>query len=327
MYLSDQATDKNTIPTVCVESFGSALTKHNLQLTRKEVTTLQVNVGLLCNQTCRHCHLEAGPTRKEIMNAATAAEVIRLAEKFQFPCIDITGGAPEMNPLLSDFLARLSSLTDNLMLRSNLTALANDTQDRIIDLCAQKRVIIVASFPSLNEEQAEAQRGHGVFLKSLRTMQKLNSRGYGLSDSGLELNLVSNPIGAFLPSAQEETEKRFRRILHRKWGIVFNNLFNFANAPLGRFYNWLLHSGNYEMYMEKLITLFNPCTVEALMCRNLISISWDGYLYDCDFNQAASLPLGGQKTHISTLDELPAQGTAIAFADHCYTCTAGSGFT
>jgi radical SAM/Cys-rich protein len=326
MYLHCQSDTRCFLPTVS-EPFSSTLAKNNLQLTRKETTTLQVNMGLLCNQSCRHCHLDAGPTRKEIMEEQTAAQVIGLAEKFQFHCIDITGGAPEMNPLLPDLLTSLTPLTQSLMLRSNLTALADDTQNIIIDLCTRHRVTIVASFPSLSEAQAEAQRGPGVFLKSISTLRKLNDRGYGIRNSGLELNLVSNPAGAFLPATQEETVNRFRHVLQRKWGIVFNKLFTFANVPLGRFYQWLQRSGNYKMYMEKLITGFNPCAIDALMCRSLISVSWNGYLYDCDFNQAVSLPLGGQKTHISTLGKLPEQGEAIAVAEHCYTCTAGSGFT
>jgi len=312
---------------VVVEPFKQTLAKHGLRLTRVKTTTLQVNVGLLCNQACRHCHLEAGPKNEKLMDSETLEQVVDLARRFPFEAIDITGGAPEMNPNLEEMIERLSALTPRLMLRSNLTALAHEERDHLIDLCKQKRVVIVASFPSLNEAQTESQRGKGVFQDSIGVLRKLNSMGYGKPGSTLELNLVSNPTGAFLPSSQEQLEKRFCQVLENKWGIVFNNLFAFANVPLGRFRHWLESSGNLDGYLEKLATSFNPCAIEGLMCRSLISVSWDGYLFDCDFNQAADLHLGGKKTHISELEELPEPGEPIAISYHCYTCTAGSGFT
>lgn len=312
---------------VPVEPFRQTLAKHGLSLTRVKTTTLQVNVGLLCNQACRHCHLEAGPNSEKLMTRETMEQVVDLARRFPFEAIDITGGAPEMNPNLVEMIERFSALTPHLMLRSNLSALAHEEQDHLIELCKQKRVVIVASFPSLNEAQAESQRGKGVFQDSIDVLMKLNSMGYGKPGSGLELNLVSNPTGAFLPSSQEQVEKRFCQVLEKKWGIVFNNLFTFANVPLGRFRHWLEKSGNLDKYLQKLATSFNPCAIEGLMCRSLISVSWDGYLFDCDFNQAAALHLGGKKTHISKLKELPKPGEPIAISYHCYTCTAGSGFT
>jgi len=312
---------------VPVEPFRLSLAKHGLSLTRVKTTTLQVNVGLLCNQACRHCHLEAGPKNKKLMDRETAEQVVDLAGRFPFEVIDITGGAPEMNPNLDYMIERLAALTPRLMLRSNLTALTRGERDYLIDLCKQNRVVIVASFPSLNEAQAESQRGKGVFQESMGVLRKLNSMGYGKPGSGLELNLVSNPTGAFLPSSQEQLEKRFRHVLENKWGVVFNNLFAFANVPLGRFRHWLERSGNLEKYLQKLATSFNPCAIEGLMCRSLLSVSWDGYIFDCDFNQAADLYLGGKKTHISELHELPEPGEPIAISYHCYTCTAGSGFT
>jgi radical SAM/Cys-rich protein len=315
---------KTQIP---VEPFRQTLAKHGLSLTRVKLTTLQVNLGLLCNQACRHCHLEAGPNREEVMSKETVDQVVTMAQRFPFEVIDITGGAPEMNPNLAEMIERLAPLTSRLMLRSNLTALAHEERDHLIDLYKQNRVVIVVSFPSLNEAQAESQRGKGVFQESIGVLRKLNSRGYGKPGSGLELNLVSNPTGAFLPSSQEQLEKRFCQVLGNKWGIVFNNLFAFANVPLGRFRHWLERSGNLDKYLQKLATSFNPCAIEGLMCRSLISVSWDGYLFDCDFNQAANLYLGGKKTHISELKELPEPGEPIAISYHCYTCTAGSGFT
>ena len=310
-----------------VEPFRQTLARHGLSLTKMKATTLQVNLGLLCNQTCRHCHLEAGPNRKEVMSKETVDQVVAMAERFPFEVIDITGGAPELNPNISKMIERLTPLTSRLMLRSNLTALAQGKRDHLIDLCKKYRVIIVVSFPSLNEMQLESQRGKGVFRVSIGVLRELNSIGYGKPDSGLELNVVSNPTGAFLPSSQEQLERRFRQILRNKWGIVFNHLFAFANAPLGRFRHWLESSDNLDKYLQKLATSFNPCAIDGLMCRSLISVSWDGYLFDCDFNQAANLYLEGKKTHISELIELPEPGEPIAISYHCYTCTAGSGFT
>ena len=310
-----------------VEPFRQTLARHGLSLTRMKATTLQVNVGLLCNQTCRHCHLEAGPNRKEVMGKETVDQVVAMAERFPFEIIDITGGAPELNPNISEMIERLAPLTSRLMFRSNLTALAQGKRDHLIDLCKKHRVLIVVSFPSLNEMQLESQRGKGVFRVSIGVLRKLNSIGYGKPGSGLELNLVSNPTGAFLPSSQEQLERRFRQVLKNKWGIVFNNLFAFANVPLGRFRHWLESSDNLDKYLQKLATSFNPCAIDGLMCRSLISVSWDGYLFDCDFNQAANLYLEGKKTHISELMELPEPGEPIAISYHCYTCTAGSGFT
>ena len=320
-------TSKTAEKKLPVEPFGQTLAKHGLNLTRLKTTTLQVNVGLLCNQACRHCHLEAGPKSEEVMSEETVDQVIDLARRFYFEAIDITGGAPEMNPHLGDMIERLSLHSPRLMLRSNLTALAQEERQHLMDLCKQNRVVIVASFPSLNEAQAESQRGKGVFQESIEVLRQLNSLGYGKPGSGLELNLVSNPTGAFLPTSQEQLEKRFCQVLENKWGIVFNNLFAFANVPLGRFRHWLERSGNLDGYLQKLATSFNPCAIEGLMCRSLLSISWDGYLFDCDFNQAAGLYLGGKKIHISELNELPNPGEPIAVSHHCYTCTAGAGFT
>ena len=310
-----------------VEPFRQTLAKHGLNLTREKTTTLQINVGFLCNQACRHCHFEAGPSRQEVMSAETVNQVVKLAQKFRFEVVDITGGAPEMNPNLIDMIEKLSPLTPRLMLRSNLTALADGERDHLIDVCRTRRVVLVASFPSLNEAQAESQRGKGFFKQSIDVLRKLNSLGYGQTGSALELNLVSNPTGAFVPSSQGQLEKRFCQVLEGKWGIVFNHLFAFANVPLGRFRQWLEMSGNLEKYLQKLASSFNPCAIEGLMCRTLVSVSWDGYMYDCDFNQAAGLHLGGKKTHISELRELVEPGEPIAVSYHCYTCTAGAGFT
>ena len=213
------------------------------------------------------------------------------------------------------------------MLRSNLSVLNDGKRDHLMKFLSEKRVVIVASFPSLNEIQTDSQRGDGIFQICIDALKKLNSLGYGHEGTGLELNLVSNPTGAFLPPDQVQTEKRFRQVLKRKWGIVFNNLFNFANVPLGRFRQWLIKTDNLDSYVKKLYSSFNDCAVDGLMCRSLVSISWDGYLYDCDFNLAKGLFMGGLKIHVSEMPGPPEPGSHIATADHCYTCTAGSGFT
>ena len=310
-----------------LETFRQTLAKQALKLERGKTSTLQINVGLLCNQSCRHCHLDAGPHRPENMSAQTAQEVIAYAERSRFDVIDITGGAPELNPNIETLIKELSPLAPRLMIRSNLSALEERYRGEWLGLLKDHRVVIVASLPSTNEAQADSQRGRGIFQTSLDTLRKLNAMGYGQDGTGLELDLVSNPTGAFLPTPQGQTEQRFREILTKKWGIVFNHLYSFANAPLGRFRHWLLQSGNLESYLQRLASSFNPCAVEGLMCRTLVSVSWDGILYDCDFNLARDLPMGGRRTHVSRMEGPPEPGSPIAVGDHCYTCTAGAGFT
>ena len=309
-----------------VVPFRTTLARHHLELARKPAHTLQVNLGFLCDQTCRHCHLAAGPGRKENMDADTLKAVVAYARRSQFETIDITGGAPELNPLLVDLIENVSPLTPKILLRSNLSALMKN-KGRLIDALKSHRIAIVASFPSLNVTQTDSQRGEGIFEESITALQELNTIGYGRRGSGLELNLVVNPTGAFLPAGQEKTEKRYHQVLVKKWNVTFNHLFSFANVPLGRFRQWLIQSGNFEGYMRKLVSNFNPCAVEGLMCRTLVSVSWDGYLYDCDFNLARGLFMDGKKIHVSEMPGPPQPGTPIITADHCYTCAAGSGFT
>jgi radical SAM/Cys-rich protein len=310
-----------------VAPFSNTLRLKGLCLNRAVSQILQVNMGLLCNQRCRHCHLEAGPDRREIMNVDTIDQVVDFVKRGGFHTVDITGGAPELNPHLKDFIGKVSPLASRIMLRSNLTATPAGKPNSLLELCKKCGVIIIASLPSLNEAQTEAQRGSGVFRTTLDALRGLNAIGYGQAGSGLEVHLVSNPTGAFLPTSQTQAESRFRQALQRKNGIVFNDLYNFANVPLGRFRSWLIASGNLENYMKKLADSFNPCAVSGLMCRALVSVSWDGYLYDCDFNLARGLYLGGRKVHVSEADGPPPPGSPIAVSDHCYACTAGAGFT
>ncbi|MBW2219455.1 MAG: arsenosugar biosynthesis radical SAM protein ArsS [Deltaproteobacteria bacterium] len=307
------------------ESFKQTLAGHGLQLTRGRIETLQVNMGLLCNQACRHCHLNAGPDRKENMNLETVDQVVDYARRSQFKTIDITGGAPELNPNLVKLMEDLVPLSAKIILRSNLSAM--NINKNLVQFLEEHSICIVASFPSLNQTQVDSQRGEGSFKKIIDTLKNLNDVGYGHEGSGLELNLVSNPVGAFLPPPQVETERRFRKLLQQKWGIVFNSLFNFANVPVGRFRRWLEETGNFDGYMKKLVSAFNPCAIEGLMCRKLVSVSWDGFLYDCDFNLARGLPLGGSKIHVSEMSGPPEEGIPISASDHCFTCTAGTGFT
>ncbi len=310
-----------------VESFRRTLFRHGLRLERAQTTTLQINVCLLCNQICKHCHLDAGPKRTEVMDEATFNDVVAFARKGRFETIDITGGAPELHPNLISMIERLSPLGHRLMVRSNLSALEEGNPERFIGVFKKHCVVVVASLPSVDPAQTESQRGKGVFEKSISGLKRLNAAGYGREGTGLELDLVSNPTGAFLPPSQVQAQERFRVLLKKRWGIVFNNLFTFANVPLGRFRQWLHQSGNLETYLERLYSSFNPCVVEGLMCRTLVSVAWDGYLYDCDFNLAARLPMADRKSHVSEMEGPPEPGTPVAVGDHCYTCAAGSGFT
>jgi len=312
---------------ITVEPFRETLFRHGLTLERDRTTTLQINVGYLCNQTCRHCHLAAGPNRREIMDLDTVEAVAAYAKRSHFETIDITGGAPELNPNLATLIERLSPLAPRIILRSNLSALNESSKIYLMDLLKQHRVVVVGSLPSLNESQADSQRGKDVFRNSIATLQRLNAVGYGQDGTGLELDLVSNPTGAFLPPPQPQTEARFRKVLEQKWDIRFNNLFSFTNVPLGRFLTWLQQSGNFEQYMRRLASSLNPCAVEGVMCRTLVSVSWDGYLYDCDFNLAKGYFMGGRKINVSEMPGPPERGSSIAVGDHCYACTAGLGFT
>ena len=315
---------KNTA--INVVPFKATLTQHNLELVRGKTHTLQINMGFLCNQVCRHCHLDAGPGRKENMDAKTAAAVVAYASRCNFETIDITGGAPELNPNLPRLIEEISPYAARIMLRSNLSAM-KDKLPELKNLLLDHRIAVVASFPSINITQTDSQRGAGIFQESVAVLRQLNKMGYGHPESGLVLDLVSNPTGAYLPPSQEQARRRFHQVLESRWGVVFNNLYNFANVPLGRFRDWLFKTGNFNNYLTKLSTSFNPCAVEGLMCRSLVSVAWDGNLYDCDFNLARGLHLGGSKIHVSEMKAPPDPGNLIATADHCYTCTAGSGFT
>jgi radical SAM/Cys-rich protein len=310
-----------------LEPFSRRLFSHNLTLNRAKTTTLQINVGLLCNLTCKHCHLEAGPQHLNVMGARTVAQVTAYAAQNRFETIDITGGAPELNPQIEDMIAMLAPLTSRLLIRTNLIAREGRKWEGYIDLCRKNQAVLIASFPSWNQARTDAQRGVGSFARMVESMRKLNSLGYGVPGSPLELRLASNPVGAFLNTPQIQKEKRFREILQKKWGISFTGLYNFNNVPLGRFRRWLQKTGRLDDYLAKLATHFNPCSVSSIMCRSSVSIDWQGYLFDCDFNIASQLYLGGRKIHVTEMTGRPAAGSPIMVGDHCYACTAGAGFT
>jgi radical SAM/Cys-rich protein len=310
-----------------IEPFDQTLFQHNLTLNRGETTTLQINVGLLCNLFCKHCHLEAGPLRDQLMDAETMDQVIDYAARSSFETIDITGGAPELNPRIENLIRKIAPLTSRLLVRTNLIALEGPAWERYMSLCKENRVVIIASLPSLNETQTDAQRGEGAFQRIVASLKKLNAIGYGIAGSGLELNLASNPVGAYMNTSQMQAEKRFHEILLKKWGINFTTLYNFSNVPLGRFRRWLQSTGQLDNYLIKLAGLFNPCSISSIMCRSSVSINWQGYLFDCDFNIASEQYLGGIKIHVSQMAGLPACGLPIMVGEHCYACTAGAGFT
>ncbi len=322
---------ESSIPTTdihrVIPPFSRTLAQHQFQLARLKTTTLQINMGLLCNQACRHCHLEAGPHRSELMNAETVQETAAFARRGNFQIVDITGGAPELNPHLPVLIQEIASSIPRIMLRSNLTALTDGSRDSLMVLLKENRVVIIASLPSLNRDQADAQRGQGIFQKSIRALQTLNTLGYGQEGSDLELNLVVNPSGTNLPSSQEETERNFRFNLKDQWAVTFNHLYTFTNVPLGRFLHTLVQSDTQDSYKQKLFRSFNPVALAGVMCRSTVSVSWDGYLFDCDFNMARNLFLGGRKIHVSEMTAAPIPGQSISVSDHCYACTAGAGFT
>ncbi len=290
------------------------------------VQILQVNVGKMCNQTCAHCHVDAGPDRKEIMTRQTMQECLDALAATDIPTVDLTGGAPEMNPDFRWFVEEIKALGRHVMVRCNLTiVVANPKYRDLPQFYARHGVEVVSSLPFYEASRTDRQRGNGVFSDSIEALRLLNAVGYGKEGSGLILNLVYNPAGAFMPPPQEALERDFKESLGKKYGVVFNNLFAITNMPISRFLDYLLRSGNYEKYLEKLVNAFNPAAAQAVMCRNTISVGWDGDLYDCDFNQMLDLPLRDAPAHIRdfNLDTLNAR--RIVLNQHCYGCTAGAG--
>ncbi len=310
-----------------IPTFENTLSRHGSSpLKAAEIEIFQINVGKLCNQVCAHCHVDASPDRPEIMTRETMEICLEALAKTKIPKVDITGGAPEMNPNFRWLVEQISALNRHIMDRCNLTVLFVKGKEDLAGFLAEHQVEMICSLPYYQERETDRQRGAGVFQRSIEALRLLNSYGYGKPESGLILNLVHNPVGAFLPASQKAIESDFKRNLFRKYEIEFNNLYCITNMPISRFLEFLIQSGNYERYMERLAQAFNPSTVEGLMCRNTISIGWDGRLFDCDFNQMLDLETGfPAPRHVSEFDIAQLNHRRIVTGRHCYGCTAGTG--
>jgi radical SAM/Cys-rich protein len=298
---------------------------HPLRTTGLRV--LQINVGKLCNQTCAHCHVDAGPDRRETMTRATAELcVAALAAAPSLTTVDITGGAPELNESFRFLVEQSRALGRHVIDRCNLTVLLLPSQADLADFLAAHRVQVIASLPYHRPAQTDAQRGDGVFARSIDAIRKLNALGYGEPGSGLELDLVYNPVGAFLPPRQSAIEVQFRRELQQRWGVAFNRLFTITNMPISRFLDFLVASGNDATYLQRLSGAFNPAAAAGVMCRDMVSVGFDGTLYDCDFNQMLELPVDAcAPRHIRDFDAASLAARTIVTRNHCYGCTAGAG--
>ena len=290
------------------------------------IAVFQINVGRLCNQTCRHCHVDAGPDRLEVMSRGTAELCMAALARTGIPTVDITGGAPELTPVFRYLVGDSRRLGRRVMDRCNLSVLLLPAQADLAPFLARHGVEIVASLPSVAASQTDAQRGGGVFDRSIEALKRLNALGYGRPGSGLLLTLVTNPVGAFLPPSQASQEAHFRERLSRDHGVVFNTLHTITNMPISRFLEFLLESGNYEDYMRRLVDAFKPAAAAGVMCRTTLSVGWDGRLYDCDFNQMLDLTLGfGAPAHIRDFEPAVLHARRIVTGNHCYGCTAGAG--
>jgi radical SAM/Cys-rich protein len=297
-------------------------------LRRRRLETLQVNLGYRCNQSCLHCHVNAGPNRTEQMDGDTVDAVLAFLRASGAATLDLTGGAPELNPHFRRLTAAARALGAHVIDRCNLTILEEPGQADLADFLAAQRVEVVASLPCYLEENVDRQRGQGVFGRSLRALQRLNALGYGREGSGLVLSLVYNPQGPVLPPPQAQLEADYRRHLAERYGIVFTRLLTLANMPIQRFGSMLISQGRFNDYMALLQAAHREQNLDQVMCRSLLSIDWQGYAYDCDFNQMLELPLGaagGARVHIKDLTTHGLEGAPIAVADHCYGCTAGQG--
>jgi len=293
---------------------------------RAQLTTLQVNLGYLCNQTCVHCHVDAGPRRKEIMQRDTVDAILDFLRVSGVKTLDLTGGAPEMNPHFRYLVHEACQLGVQVIDRCNLTILSEPGYEGLAEFLAEHKVEVSASLPCYLGDNVDAQRGKGVFADSIAGLKKLNALGYGVAGSDLTLNLVYNPTGTSLPPSQTELEEAYKKELQERFDIVFNQLFTITNMPIKRFGSWLVSKGEFEYYMQQLKDNYKPENVDGVMCRSLLSVDWQGYVYDCDFNQMLDLPvLGKAQTHLTELLEKQTEGMPIAIMDHCYGCTAGQG--
>jgi len=296
-------------------------------LKAKALEILQINVGYMCNQVCDHCHVDAGPDRKEIMTRDTMKLCLEVIKNSGAHTLDLTGGAPEMNPDFRWFVEEAAKVgIKDFIVRSNLTIIrANKKYHDLPEFFKKHNVHVVSSMPHWTRGKTDKQRGNGVFDKSIKALQDLNAVGFGMPDSELRLDLVYNPSGAFLPGNQAAMEKDFKKALMEDFGIQFHNLFAITNLPIARFLDYLIASENYEDYMYALVDAYNPAAVKNVMCTNTLSISWDGYLFDCDFNQMLELPVNSPSKHISDFNKTLLEGRDIVISQHCYGCTAGAG--
>lgn len=311
-----------------IAPFTATLKNFNIKLTRNSVDTLQINLGKLCNQACTHCHVEAGPLRREIMEEATVERIIDLMTKAKktLKTIDLTGGAPEMNPHFKKLVKAARSLKIEVIDRCNLTIFFEEGHTDLPVFLKENKVHIVASLPCYTKDNVDKQRGRGVFDKSIKALQILNDLGYGKEGSDLILDLVYNPGGAFLPGNQLKLENDYKKELKELFNIEFNHLFTITNMPIKRFLDDLDRQGKNQEYMELLLANFNPQAATEVMCKNLVSIGWNGVIYDCDFNQMLEIPLNYKNTNLWDIDHIDhLKNKPIALANHCYGCTAGAG--
>jgi len=311
-----------------MQPFAQRLHLNGRGLARRSIDVLQVNLGAYCNQACIHCHVDSGPTRKEMMGLETVQSVLRFLGGTNIPTLDITGGAPELHPNF-DFLVESAVRSDRHVInRCNLTVICEPGKEYLPEFFQRWRVELVCSLPCYSQQNVDKQRGKGTFELSIRALKMLNELGYGQPNSGLVLNLVYNPVGPYLPPPQQKLERDYRQVLNEQFGIVFNRLYCLTNMPITRYATHLELRGEYDRYMDLLAENFNPRTVDEVMCRSLLSVGWEGSIYDCDFNQMLALPLrdpSGQKLHISTVSLAQIENSSITVGDHCYACTAGRG--
>lgn len=306
-----------------IPDFETCILNEEYKYTLDILEVMQINLGSLCNLSCKHCHVGAGPQRKEIMNKSVMQACLDVYKKNSFKTIDITGGSPEMNPNFEWFIDQAVKLSERVIVRSNLVILLESGYEHLFETYANNKIELACSLPYYRAKDADRQRGSGVFESSIKAIKRLNDLGYG-KNPDLILNLVYNPGGAFFPPDQAAMEKEYKTKLGEDFGITFNNLFTITNNPNGRFKDFLCRSGNLESYMEKLYKAFNASTLETMMCRNQLSVAWDGQLYDCDFNQVSELSVMTKKT-IMNISEKDLNNRRIVFGKHCFACTAGKG--
>ena len=297
------------------------------KIKRDAPSTLQVNLGLKCNQACVHCHVDAGPHRWEMMATDIIKVIPDILKKYSFSTLDITGGAPELHPYFKELVSRSRGLVSQVIDRCNLTILSEPGFEDLAEFLADQDVTVIASLPCYEEKNVDIQRGKGVFERSIEGIKLLNGYGYGYEKSKLELNLVFNPQGASLPPPQKVLEADYKEKLYKKHGIVFNNLFTIANVPINRFERYLAVSGELSKYYKLLEESHNPSNLNTVMCKSLISVNWEGYLYDCDFNQQIDIQMPGGRIHIKDIldEKVNFKGNPISIGKHCFACTAGNG--